>query len=99
MSNTPKPPGHVPLDQKRQVDQLCDRFEAAWAAGEQPSVEAYLAGVPEPPQSALLRELVCLDAYYRRLRGDTPCPADYAGRFPAVVRPLAGASPGPALVR
>jgi WD40 repeat protein/tetratricopeptide (TPR) repeat protein len=82
MSETPTTPEHLPLDQKRQVDQICDRFEAAWNTGEQPAIEAYLAGVTGPLPSVLLRELICLDAYYRRLRGEVPRPVDYAARFP-----------------
>jgi hypothetical protein len=64
----------------RRVDAVCDRFEAAWKAvapgGAPPRLEDYLDA--EVGSSALLRELVTLDAYYRRARGDTPRPEDYS---------------------
>jgi WD40 repeat protein/tRNA A-37 threonylcarbamoyl transferase component Bud32 len=82
MSETPTTPEHLPLEHKRQVDEICDRFETAWNTGAQSAIEAYLADVTEPPQSVLLRELVLLDAHYRRLQGEVPEPVDYAARFP-----------------
>jgi WD40 repeat protein len=81
-SEPPTTPETLPLGQKRRVDQLCDRFEAAWKAGERPAIEPYLTDVTEPLLFPLLRELVLLDAHYRRLRGEAPRPADYAARFP-----------------
>jgi WD40 repeat protein len=81
-SKTPTTPETPPLDQQRRVDHFCDRFEAAWNAGTPPGIEAYLADIAEPLLSVLLRELVLLDVHYRRLRGEAPGPADYAGRFP-----------------
>jgi tRNA A-37 threonylcarbamoyl transferase component Bud32 len=75
-------PDTLPLDQKRQLDHVCDHFEAAWKAGRRPAIEAHLADVPEPLLLPLLHELVLLEAHYRRLRGELPHPQDYAGRFP-----------------
>jgi hypothetical protein len=70
----------------RRVDAVCDRFEAAWKAvppgGAPPRLEDYLDGQVE--SSALLRELITLDAYYRRARGDTPRPEDYSPWFGGV---------------
>jgi hypothetical protein len=67
------------------VDRLCDRFEAAWKAVAPaelpPRLEDYLAGAPDPERAELLRELIALDAYYRRARGAAPRPEDYLGRF------------------
>jgi WD40 repeat protein/serine/threonine protein kinase len=56
----------------RQVDQVCDRFEAAWklavtAGGRPPRMEEYLFGTPEPQFSALRRELEELAAAYQPL--------------------------------
>src|SRR5262249_25432903 len=42
----------------------------------------FLTEVPEPQRSTLLRELVLLDADYRRQQGETPAPDDYRPRFP-----------------
>jgi WD40 repeat protein len=66
----------------RQVDQVCNRFEAACKAGTRPRIEDFLSDTPEPARSALLRELVVLEAYYRRARGES-CPThEYQARFP-----------------
>jgi WD40 repeat protein/tRNA A-37 threonylcarbamoyl transferase component Bud32 len=64
------------------VDQACNRFEAAWRSGEPPRIEDHAAGWEGPARAALLRELVLLDADYRRGRGAAADPADYLGRFP-----------------
>jgi hypothetical protein len=59
-----------------QVDETCDRFERAWkAAGaviERPRIEEYLGAVAEPERRVLLRELILVDVYYRRLHAE-PC--------------------------
>src|SRR5262249_5739441 len=67
----------------RLVDQVCDRFEAAWQAGQPPRIEDYLPEVPEPEHPDLLRELLVLELAYRRRSGERPTPADYRSRFPA----------------
>ena len=58
----------LPLPEAEHVDRTCDRFEAAWRAGERPRIEDYLAELPAGDRPALLRHLVALDADYRRLR-------------------------------
>src|SRR5262249_17447545 len=72
----------LPLSAARQGDAVCFRFERAWKAGQRPQVEDYLADVPEPARPALLRELIALDADYRRRAGEEPRPEDYQARFP-----------------
>lgn len=71
------------------MDQACNRFESAWkAAGpadSPPRIEDYLAAAAEPDRSALLRELIALDVFHRRRRGEAVRAEDYHGRFPAVV--------------
>jgi tetratricopeptide (TPR) repeat protein/tRNA A-37 threonylcarbamoyl transferase component Bud32 len=69
------------LAQARHTDQVCLLFEAAWKTGQRPRIEDYLREMPEPGRSALLRELIPLEADYRRLAGETPRPEDYQ-RFP-----------------
>jgi eukaryotic-like serine/threonine-protein kinase len=66
----------------RLVDQVCNRFEAAWKAGTPPRLEDFLGDAPGPERAALLRELVPLEAYYRRARGEDCRPEDYRARFP-----------------
>src|SRR5690348_16748942 len=82
----------------RQIDPLCDRFEAAWRGGQTPRIEDHL---PEPSSSlhaVILRELILLDAFYRRQTGQPPRPEDYQERFAALepgwaARALAGTEP------
>src|SRR5262249_59576900 len=64
------------------LDEVCDRFEAAWAAGQNPRLEDYLGATPALHRAALLRELLLLDVHYRRQSGAAPQAADYQGRFP-----------------
>jgi tetratricopeptide (TPR) repeat protein len=73
-----------PLSLIRRVDAVCCRFERAWREGGRPRVEDFLADLPEPERGPLLRELVLLDADYRRRTGDSPEPKDYLSRFPAL---------------
>jgi predicted Ser/Thr protein kinase len=51
------------------VDKACDRFEAAWKAGEEPLIEEYLGdqfAAAEPSrQATLLHELILIDLEYR----------------------------------
>jgi WD40 repeat protein len=63
------------------VNQVCNRFEAAWKTGPAPRLEDFLAEVADSGRSALLRELLVLDVHYRRQRGDAPHPEDYQERF------------------
>jgi tetratricopeptide (TPR) repeat protein len=77
----------LPLELKRHINAVCNRFEAAWQAagpGAQPSLEAHLDEVPESARTLLLGELVQLDVHYRSRRGQTPVPGDYLGRFPSL---------------
>jgi hypothetical protein len=68
----------------RLVDQVCNRFEAAWKAGGRPRLEDFLGDLPEPGRAALLRELIALDVYYRRARGEDCRPEEYQVRFPTL---------------
>jgi serine/threonine-protein kinase len=65
----------------RRLDRVCNAFEAAWRTGVRPRIEDFLDGWAGSGRSALLRELVLLDAHYRRRDGDL-VPEDYRGRFP-----------------
>ncbi len=68
------------------LEQICDRFEAAWKAvraGEQrPRLEDFLTGVADLERSQLLRTLVLLEFDYRFQLGDTLLPEEYHQRFP-----------------
>src|SRR5262249_55506974 len=72
-------------DAVRRIDALCIRFEAAWRQGQRPLIEDYLAEVPEPERSVLLRELVLLEIHYRRQTGEGVTLDDYRRRYPVFV--------------
>ncbi len=67
-SISPDPGGRPPRPSER-VDEMCDRFEAAWRAGRAPRIEDYLAQAQEVDRPALLGELVTLE---RELRLSEP---------------------------
>jgi WD40 repeat protein/serine/threonine protein kinase len=83
MSERPKPgSAGLPLSAARRVDEICDRFEDALKAGQQPQIEAYLGNEAEPGYSVLLRELLGLDLHYRGRSGDSPSAEKYLALFP-----------------
>jgi serine/threonine-protein kinase len=65
-----------------EINLACERFEAEWQAGAEPQIEQYIAAAPEQARPDLASELLKLDIYYRRERGDTIGPEDYTPRFP-----------------
>jgi WD40 repeat protein/serine/threonine protein kinase len=84
MSNSLPAGGELsPALRVRLVEEVCDRFEAAWRVGPRPDLEPYLASAQECVRSLLLPELLALDLAYRRQAGERPSPADYRSRFPA----------------
>jgi serine/threonine protein kinase/WD40 repeat protein/tetratricopeptide (TPR) repeat protein len=86
----------LPLSGARRVNEVCNRFELAWQAGQRPRIEDYLGDTPEPEQSDLVRELVALDIDYRRQAGEEPQVDEYRARFPslALAPLLAGRAAG-----
>jgi tetratricopeptide (TPR) repeat protein len=77
-------PEPLPESLARQVDQVCNRFEAAWKAGTPPRLEDFLGDAPDRVRAALLRELIPLEVYYRRARGEDCRPEEYQARFPSL---------------
>src|SRR5262249_40878056 len=51
-------------------------------AGPPPRLEDYVATAAGPERSALLLELILLDAHYRQRRGEAAPPEEYQRRFP-----------------
>jgi hypothetical protein len=91
----PGPGGRPPRPSER-VDELCDRFEAAWRAGPAPRIEDYLGQTDEADGAALLCELVALERELRRRRGERPRAQEYLDRFPdhaRIVRAAFGTQP------
>ena len=78
----------LPLSMVVRIDQICDRFEAAWntvaPGGPGPQIDDYLGDTPEPERGVVLRHLVALDLDYRRRHGETPLPSDYQRRYPGL---------------
>jgi len=65
------------------IDRLCDQFEAAWQAGEQPRIEDYLRDVGEKDRTALLCELLVVELDLRARGGERPSRDAYSERFPS----------------
>lgn len=66
----------------RWLDQVADRFEAAWKAGPEPRIADFAAGESGPRRAELLEELIRLDFEYR-CRAGRPRPArEYLAEFP-----------------
>jgi serine/threonine protein kinase len=75
---------HIPLADRRRIDEACDRFEAACReAAERPDLADFLAGFGHPAVSRLLGELLAVELEIRRDVGETLDPEAYRARFPA----------------
>ena len=61
--------GELDESSARELDALCDRFEAAWKLARQdatpPRLEDYLVEPGDPRKESLLHELIGLDIDYR----------------------------------
>jgi WD40 repeat protein len=86
------------LELARRVDQVCTAFEAAWKAGQRPRLEDFLPAGSDAERAAVLRELVPLDAEYRRRAGEQPQAEEYQRRFPGLDPAWASAAAGPVTV-
>ncbi len=69
------------------VEEVCDRFEAAWKAGLRPRIEDYLGETADPERAALWHELLVLELAYRRLQGERPTPEEYLEAVPGAGPP------------
>jgi WD40 repeat protein/serine/threonine protein kinase len=91
--SSPPPEGALPLAVEQRVDEICNRFEQRWIAGQRPRIEDFMGDAMQPERSALLRGLLEQDLHYRRLNGEHPTPDEYRLRFPehgAVIRAVFG---------
>ena len=64
------------------IDEVCQRFEAAWKSERRPRLEAYLGQGDDPEQRALFRELLLVELHHRGRAGESPAKEDYLSRFP-----------------
>jgi tetratricopeptide (TPR) repeat protein/predicted Ser/Thr protein kinase len=72
----------LPLDDRKQIDAICDRFEARWREGERPDLSPFLDGATGPARARLFRELLALERELRQRDGERPGPGTYRERFP-----------------
>jgi WD40 repeat protein/serine/threonine protein kinase len=72
------------------VDDVADRFEAAWRSATLPSLADFLDAATGVSRLALARELVKVDLAYRRRRGEQPRLEDYLAEFPELGEALDG---------
>jgi hypothetical protein len=92
----PTMPEDRPTRQSERVDELCDRYEAAWRAGTAPRVEDFLAEVEAADRAALVRELLALEQELRGKRRERAAVQDYLERLPEhadVIRAVFGVAP------
>jgi tetratricopeptide (TPR) repeat protein/tRNA A-37 threonylcarbamoyl transferase component Bud32 len=66
----------------RRLDEVCNRFEAAWRGG-RPRLDDFLDET-DSLYPILLRELISLDIHYRRQAGERPRAEDYQARCAAL---------------
>lgn len=64
------------------VDQVADRFEAAWRSGSPPDLADFLEGASDEPRRQLLVELVKIDLEHRWRLGDHRSLEAYRSQFP-----------------
>ena len=81
----------LPESLSAQVNAVCDRFEAAWKAGQRPEIEAFLDQAPEAGRGELFYQLLLVDLDWRCRCQESPCPDDYGRRFPDFCRQIEAA--------
>src|SRR3954447_6135921 len=85
MSDEITPPRNQPsLEVLHRIDQICDRFEAAWEVGDRPRIEDSLGEIEEPYRAALLKALLTVELAARRHLGEQPAPHEYHDRLPGL---------------
>jgi len=73
----------APVSRGAWIDQVADRFEAAWQRGrEPPQIADFLGDSSGPLRQELLTELVEIDREYRAKHGPGKAWRDYAAEFP-----------------
>jgi eukaryotic-like serine/threonine-protein kinase len=63
----------------------CNEFERAWKSAAPPRIEDFLVDFATLDRAELLNELIRLDIYHRRRKGDQPSAKEYAKRFPELL--------------
>jgi len=65
-----------------EIHELANEFDERLHAGESPQIEGVLARRSGCSRTALLRELLAIEAEFRQSRGETPSAREYRDRFP-----------------
>jgi len=65
------------------IDELCNRFTAAWRGGSRPKIEDFLSELMGSEHDTALRELLIREIALRRSRGEQPAPDEYRARLAA----------------
>jgi serine/threonine protein kinase len=71
----------LPLGLEREIDRLCDSFEAEWRAGSRPRVEDYLGRGPAAAGAVLREELAAIEVECRWRAGEVAVAAELATRL------------------
>ncbi|MBC8875844.1 MAG: hypothetical protein H8E44_40985, partial [Planctomycetes bacterium] len=90
-------PNAKPVDvtQLERIDEICDRFEAEWKAGNRPQIEDYLSSVPEDHRGELLRCLLEQELEYREKQGEAVTAGGEEAPLPEDLGTGPGAVPSP----
>lgn len=74
--------GSPSLSLLQKIDEICDRFEAAWIAGRRPRIEDFLKNAPAINRETLLRSLLRVELELRHRAGKKVAQTEYLQRFP-----------------
>src|SRR5262245_32974667 len=89
------------LSQESWIDEVADRFEAAWRQVRPPSVEDFLDGVEDGVEgerrAALRQELLAIDRAYRERLAGLPIQRDNASTLCSTLGPSLAGEGGPAV--
>ncbi len=72
----------LPIAELHQLDNVCDRFERAFAQDPETRIESFIVDLSPSQQRLIVRELVPLEIEQRLAAGVSPTPDDFASRFP-----------------
>jgi pSer/pThr/pTyr-binding forkhead associated (FHA) protein len=75
-------PARTSVAALREIDAVCDQFEAEWRAGRTPRIEDYVAGKTGESRDQLLAALLRLEYELAGARGAVPPLRQYMARFP-----------------
>ena len=78
----PKSTTSPAVDLAKQIDAVCDHFEAAWKLGVRPRIEDYLSAVEAVRRPRILRELLFVELACRGRIHEQPRADEYSKRFP-----------------